>query len=404
MIDFNTMKLATETPSTALFSQALTIYRKELQDALRDHRTLWVVLASSVLLAPLMLWALSFWMSGLQDRAEQREVWVRGIEYAPTLQNFLARQTYRIKKPPNDVEVLLRSGRFHDPVLQIPPDFEANLTAGKAPLLTLMTDSGNQQAQAGVWRWGQLLAAFKSERATLALALRGISPGILEPVRWQEHDLASAFSRAAAISAVLPWVFIMAVLSGAMNAALDTTAGERERGSLEPLLMNPVSGMALAWGKWAAVSTISGAVALLSCASFIPAQWVFKGDVLRSLIQFGPTQVALSMAILLPFAGCVSALLMAVAIRCRSVKEAQASATIVMMIFTTLPLLSSLNIINPQGWASLVPGLGLHAMMERVFKGEALSFWQWIAPWATAILWVSASLLLIARQWKKKVG
>ena len=398
------MKRPIATPLSVLLSQALTIYGKELQDALRDHRTLWIVLASSVLLAPLILWALSFWMSGLQARADQREVWVMGLEHAPTLQNFLARQTYRIKEAPKDVELLLRSGEFHDPVLQIPPDFELDLNTGKSPLLTLITDSANQRAQAGVGRWGQLLAAFQSERATLALALRGISPRILEPLRWQEHDLASAFSRAAAISSILPWVFIMAVLSGAINAALDTTAGERERGSLEPLLMNPVSDMALALGKWAAVSTVSGSVALLSCASFIPAQWIFKGDVLRSLVHFSPTQVLLSVAILWPLAGCVSALLMWVAIRCRSVKEAQASASIVVMVFSGLPLLSSLDMVNPQGWAILVPGLGHHALIAQVLKGEALSTWQWMAPWTTATLCVSGSLLFIKRQWKNKVG
>lgn len=387
-----------------LGSQALTVYRKELRDACRDHRTLWVMLVSSVLLAPLMLWALSFWMAGLQARADQREVWVVGMAHAPTLENFLARQTYRIKEPPKEFEALLRRGKFHDPVLRVPPEFEADLAQGKAPLLTLITDSGNQQALAGIGRWGQLLAAFKSERATLALALRGVSPGLLESVQWQEQDLASAFSRAASISAILPWIFIMAVLSGAMNAALDTTAGERERGSLEPLLMNPVSGLALALGKWGAVWTLSSAVALLSCASFIPAQLLFKGDVLRSLIQFGPAQVALSVGILLPLAACVSALLMWVAIRCSSVKEAQASTTIVVMLFTTLPLLSSLNIINPQGWAAVVPGLGQHALMGRVLKGETLSAWQWVAPWGVSFVLVSVCLLLIARRWKKSIG
>ena len=392
------------TPSLRSSAQALTVYRKELRDACRDHRTLWVVLASSVLLAPLMLWALSFWMADMQARAEQRQVWAIGMEHAPSLENFLARQTYEIKVPPSDFEAGLRQGQFHEPVLRVPENFESELVKGRNPSLTLITVSGNQRVQAAMGRWGQLLAAFKQERASLAMAMRGVSPELLEPLHWQEYDLASAFSRAASISAILPWVFIMAVLSGAMNAALDTTAGERERGSLEPLLMNPVSGLALAIGKWGAVWSISSAVALLSCASFIPAQALFKGEVLRSLIQFGPTQVAQSVALLLPLAACVSAVLMAVAIRSRSVKEAQASTAIVVMLFTTLPLLSSLNIIDAQGWAALVPGLGQHSLMGRVLKGEALSTWQWMGPWGVSALVVCACLLWVARRWKKSVG
>ena len=392
------------TPSLRSSAQALTVYRKELRDACRDHRTLWVVLASSVLMAPLILWALSFWMADMQARAEQRQVWAIGMEHAPSLENFLARQTYEIKVPPSDFEAGLRQGQFHEPVLRVPEDFESELVKGRNPSLTLITDSGNQRVQAAMGRWGQLLAAFKQERASLAMAMRGVSPELLEPLHWQEYDLASAFSRAASISAILPWVFIMAVLSGAMNAALDTTAGERERGSLEPLLMNPVSGLALAIGKWGAVWSISSAIALLSCASFIPAQALFKGEVLRSLIQFGPTQVAQSVALLLPLAACVSAVLMAVAIRSRSVKEAQASTAIVVMLFTTLPLLSSLNIIDAQGWAALVPGLGQHSLMGRVLKGEALSTWQWMGPWGVSALVVCACLLWVSRRWKKSVG
>ncbi len=390
--------------ATSLAAQAATIYRKELRDARRDHRTLWVVFASSVLLAPLMLWALSFWMADLQARAEQRQLWVEGIEHAPTLHNFLSRQTYRVQTPPADVAEQLRRGRFADPVLRIPSDFEARLARGESPSVTLLTDSGNPRAQAGLPRWERLLSAFNQERITLGLALRGVSPALLEPLRVQEHDLASALSRAATIGTVLPWVFIMAVLSGAMNAALDTTAGERERGSLEPLLMNPVSAAALALGKWGAVLTVSGSVALLSCLSFLPAQALFKGEALRSLIQFGPQQAAAFFALLLPLAATVSAVLMWVAIRCRSVKEAQASATIVVMLFTALPMLSALNLVDSQHWAVLVPGLGQHALMGRVLKGDPLSLWQWLAPWGTAALLTGVALAALARRWPRAVG
>jgi sodium transport system permease protein len=392
----------TDRPS--LGSQAGTVYRKELRDAWRDHRTLWVVLASSVLLAPLMLWALSFWMADLQARADQRVLWVEGIERAPTLHNFLARQTYRVQAPPADVAERLRRGQFADPVLRVPPEFEAALARGEAPVLTLLTDSGNQRAQVGMPRLERLLAAFNQERATLGLALRGVSPELLQSVRVQEHDLASALSRGASIGAVLPWVFIMAVLSGALNAALDTTAGERERGSLEPLLMNPLSALALALGKWGAVLTVSSGVAVLSCLSFLPAQTLFRGDALRSLVQFGPWQALSFVVLLLPLAACVSALLMWVAIRCRSVKEAQASATIVVMLFTALPMLSSLNIIDAQRWGLLVPGLSQHALMGRVLKGEDLSLWQWLSPWGVAALVSGVCLVALARRWPRSVG
>ena len=75
----------------------------------------------------------------------------------------------------------------------------------------------------------------------------------------QERDLASIQARATRMTAIIPMFIIMAVLYGALTAALDSTAGERERGSLEPLLMNPVSHLALVVGKWCAVALLAWA-------------------------------------------------------------------------------------------------------------------------------------------------
>ena len=86
---------------------------------------------------------------------------------------------------------------------------------------------------------------------------------------------------------LVPFFVLMAVLYGALNAALDTTAGERERGSLEPLLMNPASRVALVLGKWGAVASVAMLIALLSCASFLPGQWLLRSETLAAMFRFG---------------------------------------------------------------------------------------------------------------------
>ena len=86
------------------FQALFTIYRKEIVDALRDRRTLLTVLASSVLMGPLVLLAISGLVATLEANAEQREVVVAGIEQAPTLVNFFERQTYTVKPAPADYE------------------------------------------------------------------------------------------------------------------------------------------------------------------------------------------------------------------------------------------------------------------------------------------------------------
>ena len=107
----------------------VAVFRKELRDALRDRRTLVTVLVASVFLGPLVLLAISGLVASLETRAEQRDVYVSGLAHAPTLRNFLERQTYVVKEPPADFEARLRSSKFSDPVVVVPDDFEAALRA-----------------------------------------------------------------------------------------------------------------------------------------------------------------------------------------------------------------------------------------------------------------------------------
>ena len=111
--------------------------------------------------------------------------------------------------------------------------------------------------------------------------LRGVAVASLQPLEVQERDMANANARAAQLTgAMIPLYVLIAVLTGAMGAAMDSTAGERERSSLEPLMMNPVSPWALALGKWAAVAALAALIALLTSLSFIPAQLLIRSDAL----------------------------------------------------------------------------------------------------------------------------
>ena len=379
-------------------AQAWAVWLKELKDALRDRRTLIVVFVTSVLMGPLLLGFLSIVISTLEDKAEQRELVAVGMVHAPSLQNYLARQSWRVKEAPPDYEQQLRDSKLGDPVLRVPADFEAALRRGEAPLLELVSDSANTQSQSGAQRVLAVLHGFSQEHAALSLALRGVSVQLLEPVHVQERDLAGTQSRAAGLTGMLSFLVLLAVVSGALNAALDTTAGERERGSLEPLMMNPVSGMALVLGKWAAVAAVSMLIAVCSCVSFIPGQWLLRSDTLQALFQFGWREVGLFLVVLLPFAAAVSALLMAVAIRCKSFKEAQANSTGVMLAVSLLPLVPMMSQTGEEFWHLWVPALAQNTLMLRVLKGEGFDSAQVLIPLLVCALLTGASLLYVARQ------
>jgi len=376
---------------------AWTVLRKELRDALRDRRTLLAIVLSSVAMGPLVLVLLSSLVAGLEERAESRDIVVAGIDHAPTLRNYLQRQTYRIREAPEHYEKQLQDRRLGEAVLVVPEGFEAGLAGGDPPRLELVMSSANPRSQAAASRLARLLQGFAQEQAMLRLAWRGVAPPSLQAIEVDERDLASSAARAAQWATLVPFFVLMAVLYGALHAALDTTAGERERGSLEPLLMNPVPPLALVLGKWAAVAVLAMLVALLSCASFLPGQWLLRSETLAAMFRFGIAEGAMFLALLAPLAAALSALLMAIAIRCRSVKEAQANATALVLAVSLLPLLTLLNQSGEAAWHLAVPALAQITLMGRVLKGEPIAGWELALPLAVSALLVAVCLGFVAR-------
>jgi sodium transport system permease protein len=363
---------------------AWTVFGKELIDALRDRRTLLMVVLSSVAIGPVILIALSVLVAGIEARAEAREVLAVGMEHAPTLRNYIERQTFTVTAAPADFERRLLERKLGDPVVVIGKDFETELASGRRPLLELVSASVNTRAAGGVARVARLLRGFNNETATLRLAYRGVAPALLETVQIEDRDLADPQARAAQLTAMLPFFVLMAVLYGALNAALDTTAGERERGSLEPLLMNPAPRPALVLGKWGAVACVGMLIAVLSCFSFLPAQWLLRSETLAAMFQFGLREAALFLALLLPLSALLSALLMAVAIRCKTFKEAQANNTVVILLVSLLPLITIFNQEGEQPWHLWLPVLAQVTLMGRVLKGEAIAATDMGAPLVVA--------------------
>ncbi len=380
-----------------LAAAAWAVYAKELLDALRDRRTLLMVLLSSVAIGPLVLLLISQLVAGVEKRAEARVLVVAGIEHAPTLANFIARQTFTVQAAPAGYEQALRDSRLGDPVLVIAPDFEAELASGRMPVVELFGSSSNPRAQGGMGPAMRLLRAFNQEQAVLRLAMHGVAPGALEAVQIEERDLADPASRAAQLGTLLPFFVMMAVLYGALNAALDTTAGERERGSLEPLLMTPPARLALVLGKWGAVTSVGLLIAVLSCLSFLPGQWLLRSEALSAMFRFGIGEALAFIALLLPLAGALAALLMAIAIRCKSFKEAQANAAVVMLAVSLLPMFTLLNQEGAAAWHHWVPALSQTTLMGRVLKGEALAWADVASASAVCLLVVVVGLLYVSR-------
>ena len=380
------------------------VFVKELKDALRDRRTLMAVFISSVLMGPLMLVLLSSLVGRYEKRAEAREVVVIGLDNAPALRNYIERQTFVVKKAPADWEAQLKASKLGDPVVIVPAGFEDDLAHGRPPRIELVYSSANGRAQSGVGAIAQLLQGFDQEQASLRLMARGVAPSALNVTRIDEHDIADNAARAAQMTHIVPLFVLMSVLYGALNAALDTTAGERERGSLEPLLATPASRGALVIGKWGAVFALGLLIAVLSCLSFLPAQSLLRSESLAALFRFGWVEAAWFIGLLAPLAALIAALMMAVAIRCKTVKEAQANMVALTMAFTLTPLVGLFTQEGEAAWNLWVPSVAQTTLMDRVLKNAPIGVLDVAPSLLLCIVLTAAALMFVTRQLARRAA
>jgi sodium transport system permease protein len=374
-----------------------TVFRKELIDAMRDRRTLMLMVGSFIVIGPLMMMFLSASISQLQNKNDRRQIYVQGAEYAPSLNNYFARQGITVKTAPANFEKAIQSESLRDPVIIIHPHFEDELAQGLQPKIEVVYDSSSREASNGGVAQ-KLLIGFSQERAALTLALRGVSSSAVESLDIQEHDLANAQARASQFMSILPMFTLMAVGIGALNAAIDTTAGERERGSMEPLLMTPGKRWAIVIGKWGAVTMLGILVVCTSCFSFLPSQELMSNETMQAMFQFGWREAAEFILVLIPFTAVVSAMMMVLALYGRTAKEAQAQCGILLMAINLIPVMILLNPGAEAPWQFAVPGVAQSLQMNHILKGESLDAVQLSLPLTVSLILTLLCIWQLARR------
>ena len=375
----------------------LVVFFKELKDALRDRRTWLVVLISSLVAGPASLLLIASIVSSAEESAARREVVIANAAKAPTLVNFLQRNGASVRDAPADFREELLSGRLQNAVVVIPDDFGRRLASGEPIRLEVVFDETANRAQTAVRTTIALLQGFNREQGTQRLLARGVSPQVLQPLQIEEVNLAGSRARGAQLLFLVPWLALVGAVVGAISVAIDVTAGERERGSLEPLLMNPVSTASLVLGKWAVAASCSAAVVVLTLVGFMVSMQFVSSENLAALMQFGTPEILLFLVLLLPFSAMVASLNMLAATYGRSHKEAQTYASYITMIVNFVPIIPLFLTVRDAPWQLLVPALGQQTVLMRALRGEAVGVVDIVLPSAIALALTTAALLLQAR-------
>lgn len=252
------------------FRQAATVYEKEMRDHLRDRRSLLLSLVYP-LLGPLLL-AIVILVGGGALRSAPGEgpplevVYVAEIDPGAfdTLARFLAGQRIELVAADGDVQDLVRRGA-RQMALQLrakPGPYGVGME------IDVVFDPSNISANTAANRLGTALNEFARQRSIDALRVAGIDPILAEPVRVVGRPVAAARDVAGLFYGMIPALLMFMIFLGGTHLAIDTTAGERERGSLEPLLTAPVPRAALLVGKAAAAFSFTAITVAVHLVGF----------------------------------------------------------------------------------------------------------------------------------------
>ena len=197
-----------------------------------------VTLLPALLAGPLVLLLMFTVIANQIDKVRELKLPAIGAQRAPALAAFLERQQVTLTAAPADYEAKIRGGEL-DVVLVIDEKFEADVAEGKAGTVRLVYDRSRDRAQAAIREADALLRAYNRQWGSQRLLLRGIAPTVGNPLNVESIDVATPQQSGAFALFFLAYYGLFAAVMGGMAVALDVTAGERERMSLEPLLMTP---------------------------------------------------------------------------------------------------------------------------------------------------------------------
>lgn len=351
-------------------AQALVVFRKELKDWSRDKRSI-VSVAMGSLMGPLIVAFMFNTIASRQRQVEEVRIPVVGVAHAPALVDWLRQQAgVEVVEGPADPEESVRT-RAEDVVVVLPKDFAEKFTASKPAIVRIVADSSSQSTRPKLQRVRGLFQRYNAEIGSLRLMARGVSPVVASPLGIEDVEVSSAQQRAAQILGFIPLFLMVAAFMGGMQISTDATAGERERGSLEALLVNPAPREAIAGGKWLAGTTTALVSVSVTSALLLA---VFENIPLQDLglrFRLGAQELAGTLAAVLPFCPVIVAAQMYMATFAKSFKEAQSYLSVLMMVLMIPGFAATVYPVTNKVWMYFVPLVGQQALMTDVLGGKA---------------------------------
>lgn len=385
-----------------------TIFAKELRDTLRDRRTLVVMVLLPIVLYPALGLVMGQLAVHQRMRLEHQVLKVALLgEPGPDLRALVGehKRLQVVAAAPGADAARLLDEKIADAAVEVPQGTARAIAEGAVAKVTVAVDETRDESREAARRLREILTTYRQQLVDRALRARGLPPGIAEPLRIVERNVASPERMGASLVArTVPLLLVTMIVLGAFYPAIDVTAGEKERGTMETLLTSPVGAMEIVAGKYlavCAVAMIAGAANLLSLGltftqglTLLPGEGAagFEITVDRALLVF---------LMLVPVALLVSALSLAVASLAQSFKEAQNLLSPTILVLVMPSALASLPGLDLDGFTAFVPGLNATLLTKKLLLGEVpldAIFWVLLASFAYTAL----ALVFAARNFRSE--
>lgn len=380
------------------------ILSKEMLDNARDLRSLLGSLSSSIFL-PLLLIPLIIVVGRMMNYEAIEaplQVPVVGAENAPRLIAYLEQNNVIVQPAPADPKSAVAEGNF-EVVLVIPEGYGEDFTTGQSATVQVIQDTSRSSTMASRARLESLLYSYSSQIGSQRLLARGINPSLTQTLVVQSVDVSTPQSQSMIFLSMLPFMLITVIFLGGMYVVIDTTAGERERGSLEPLLINPARRSEIVIAKTLA-SIPFGILAVVVAMAGIGAGFnlVPIGDITGMRLNISLLTLWQIFLICLPMVVLASGLQMLLATFTRSFKEAQTYLGFVPLVVGMPSMFLAFSPDRITLTKALIPIYGQSMLINQLMRGETILPINVLAGAATTLLAAVICTLVAIRLYQRE--
>lgn len=377
------------------WTSIVTVFLKELKDSLRDRRTVISMIVVPTLLMPVIMFGVGFLMTKIvkQARSEAVTLMVVGGEDSPGVLAALREDArFRVRPAAENYRQLISEKKLRVAV-EIPAGFEASLAAGEPKTVTLYHYEGEMKSGMGVSAVERFFRDLRDRTVEGRLSDRGLPADLTKPFEVKRQNVAPPEKVGGNLfGGLVPYIIIIVCFTGAMYPAIDLTAGEKERGTMETLLCSPVHRVNIVLGKFLMVVTASVATIILTLVS-TGVSLLVGGSLFTGSRSVAATQAAAEakaaapafipmidpmgifgvFAMIAPVAVLFAAVLLALSLFAKSYKEAQSYVSPLIIVIILPAMMGLLPGIELSAKTALVPLLNLTLVCKEMLSG----IWNW---------------------------